>query len=249
MPYVILLIFLAGIVYRIVKWLMPKGLLGLYNVNVTVGDDTYGKITKEILKRMFLMYTLQGTDNSLFIGSLLFHWGIWIALIGHLGLIIPSSWLYMTPEEHYLIAHVIGGAAGVMALAGISILLGRRLVTREVNVMGHSVKIPMRMFSFLDDYFADVVLLLIIILGLLQTLWLHPAFETTITPWIWSLAKFAPDASYIISAPLITQIHVFLAMIFIAYIPWSKMIHPFTFIYISPTVARPSIKTRPVKYV
>lgn len=243
-PYAVVFIFLAGIVYRIVRWLMPKGLTGLYNVNATVGDDTYGKITVEILKRIFLFYTLPGTDNTLFVGSLLFHWGIWIALIGHLGLVIPPSWLHITTQEHYLIAHVVGGLGGSMALVGMLILLARRFVTREVKVMGRSVRIPMRMFSFLDDYFADTLLLLIIIFGLLQTLWIQPNFEATVSPWIWSLASFAPKVSYIMAAPLITQVHIILAMIFITYFPWSKMMHPFSFIYISPTIARPSIRIR-----
>lgn len=243
-PYVVVLIFIAGVIFRVVRWLMPKGLTGLYNVNATVNDDSYGKITVEILKRMFLFYTLSDSDSTLFIGSLLFHWGIWIALVGHLGLIIPPTWLGMTPQEHYLIAWVVGGLGGSMALIGIIILLARRLVTREVRVMSFRVKLPMRRLSFLDDYFADALLLIIIVLGLLQTLWLHPRFEVTVSPWLSSLIHLNPNVNYIAAAPLITQLHIIVAMVFIAYFPWGKMIHPFSLIYISPTVARPSIKVR-----
>jgi hypothetical protein len=43
-PYAVMLIFIVGIVYRLVRWLTPKGLTGLYNVNATVNGDDYGKI-------------------------------------------------------------------------------------------------------------------------------------------------------------------------------------------------------------
>jgi nitrate reductase gamma subunit len=60
---------------------------------------------------------------------------------------------------------------------------------------------------------------------------------------MWSLVTLHPNVSYIVADPLL-QVHALLAMIFIAYFPWSKMMHPFSFIYISPTVARPSIKIK-----
>ncbi len=129
-----------------------------------------------------------------------------------------------------------------MALVGMLILIGRRLIDRSVKVGNFVVKLPMRSLSYLDDYFADALLLLIILLGLIQTLWLESVepgfFEYSVAPWIWNLASFNVDKaiSYIMAAPPITLAHVILAMIFIAYFPWGKMMHLFSFIYISPTV-------------
>lgn len=68
-PYIAVAIFIVGIIFRLVRWLMPKALTGLYNVNATVNDDSYGKITIEILKRIFLFYTLPGTDTALFVAQ------------------------------------------------------------------------------------------------------------------------------------------------------------------------------------
>ena len=252
-PYIVVAVFIVGVVFRLVRWLMPKSLTGLYNVNATVNNDSYAKITVEILKRIFLFYTLPGTDTTLFIGSVLFHWGIWIALVGHLGLLIPPAQLEamgISPAMHVLLARVVGGLGGVMALIGMLILISRRLVNRRVRVGNFVVNLPMRDFSYLDDYFADAILLAIIVLGLVQTLWLEYVepgfFEYSVAPWIWSLASFnvGRAISYIMAAPPITLAHVVLAMIFIAYFPWGKMMHPFSLIYISPTVARPSIKIR-----
>ncbi len=252
-PYAVVLTFIAGIIFRLVRWLMPRQLTGLYNVNATVNDYSYPRITVEILKRIFLFYTLPGTDNTLFVGSLLFHWGIWIALVGHLGVVLPPQVLEsmgVTPSLHVLLAMVVGGLGGTMALVGMLILLARRLSTRTIKVGSFTVKLPIRSYSFLDDYFADVVLLLIIIFGLIQTLYLEfttPGFfENTVAPWIGYLVSFniTRAVTYLLNAPSITLIHIILAMVFIAYFPWSKMMHLFSFIYISPTIARPSIRIR-----
>ncbi len=252
-PYAVLLIFIAGIIFRLIRWLTPKQLTGLYNVNATVNDDNYGKITVEILKRIFLFYTLPGTDNTLFIGSLLFHWGIWLVLIGHLGVVIPGplleKWFGISPTLHHIIALYIGGTAGILALIGLLILIARRITGRTVTlrfINEYRVRLPMSMFSFLDDYFALAILLAIVIVGLTQTLGItpyNPYYIDEISRWMWSLITLHPNVSYIASDTIL-QIHALLAMIFIAYFPWGKMMHPFSFIYISPTIARPSIKIR-----
>lgn len=191
-------------------------------------------------------------------GSLLFHWGgIWIALVGHLGLLIPPEQLEamgISPAMHVLLARAIGGLGGIMALIGMLVLVSRRLADRSVKVGNFVVKLPMRSLSYLDDYFADALLLVIILLGLVQTLWLEYVrpgfFEYSVAPWIWNLASFnvSKAVSYIMAAPPITLAHVILAMVFIAYFPWGKMMHLFSFIYISPTIARPSIKIRLSQY-
>ena len=253
LPYAVVSIFAAGVAFRLVGWLRPTSLTGLYNVNATVNGYSYPRITAEILKRIFLFYTLTDADPALLIGSILFHWGIWIALIGHIGLLMTPSQLEsigISPGLHVTLARVIGGLGGVMALLGILILIARRLVNIRVRVYGFTVNVPLRMFSYLDDYFADALLLAIIALGLVQTLWLEYVepgfFESTVAPWIWSLASLNVGRAigYIAGAPPVAQAHVILAMVFIAYFPWGKMMHPFSLIYISPTVARPSIRIR-----
>jgi len=273
-PYLVVLIFIAGILYRFISWVISSSLTGLYSVAIMPNRDDYIKVTREVLKRIFTFYTLNTNDRLLFIGSFLFHWGIWVVLIGHLGVILPESVLSsfgITPSLHRLIAYVAGGIAGTMALTGLVILTIRRIIGYEVRVYSFNVRVntpkisylddyfalsillllvlfglmqtlwlPPKI-SYLDDYFALSILLLLVLFGLMQTLWLHPDFEATVVPWIASLASFKPSVSYIATAPLITQVHVFLAMLFIAYFPWGKMMHPFSFL-VMPTITRPAIK-------
>ena len=243
-PYLVVLIFIAGILYRFISWVISSSLTGLYSVAIMPNRDDYIKVTREVLKRIFTFYTLNTNDRLLFIGSFLFHWGIWVVLIGHLGVILPESVLSsfgITPSLHRLIAYVAGGIAGTMALTGLVILTIRRIIGYEVRVYSFNVRINTPKISYLDDYFALSILLLLVLFGLMQTLWLHPDFEATVVPWIASLASFKPSVSYIATAPLITQVHVFLAMLFIAYFPWGKMMHPFSFL-VMPTITRPAIK-------
>ncbi|BDR93471.1 respiratory nitrate reductase subunit gamma [Vulcanisaeta souniana] len=253
-PYAVVMIFLVGIIYRVATWITAKGLVGLYNANVCLYRDDWGSTMTEVLKRIFIFYTLPGRDRdwSLFIGSFLFHWGIWIALIGHLGIVIPGTylerWFGLTPSLHQTIALYVGGTAGTIALIGLLILIVRRIAGRTitVRVMGeYKVRIPLRMFSFLDDYFAVAILLAIIVLGLYQTLGItpyNPAYVDVISKWMWSLVMLHPNIQPIINYPIL-QVHALLAMVFIAYFPWSKMMHPFSFLFM-PTIARPAIKVK-----
>src|SRR5574340_1192188 len=69
-------------------------------------------------------------------GSNLFHVGILIVFFGHLfGFLLPdaiASRLF-TPPQHQLVSMVVGGVAGILALAGLSILIHRRLADPRIH--------------------------------------------------------------------------------------------------------------------
>ncbi|MBS0325841.1 MAG: respiratory nitrate reductase subunit gamma [Proteobacteria bacterium] len=69
-------------------------------------------------------------------GSNLFHFGVLVVFFGHLfGFLIPDSIadLMMTPTEHALLAMIGGGVAGVAALAGLTLLIHRRLTDPRIH--------------------------------------------------------------------------------------------------------------------
>lgn len=74
--------------------------------------------------------------QQLRLGSNLFHYGVLIVILGHfVGFLMPESlvlWL-MSPTQHMLLAMVVGGIAGVVAIIGMSILIFRRLYYRRVR--------------------------------------------------------------------------------------------------------------------
>ncbi|CCC81100.1 respiratory nitrate reductase subunit gamma [Thermoproteus tenax] len=229
-PYLSLLLFFGGVIYRFANWISAQGLTGLYSVAVKSYTWSFGARASEVVKRVFVLYTLTLSDRMLLVGSLLFHWGIWLALLGHLSMIIPPETLGMPSSLHEAIALYVGGGAGVVALIGLLILLIRRIVRQDV-----------RRLSFLDDWFALVLLLGIVVLGLYQTLILHPDYMHTVAPWVQSVLVGSPDLSIVATWSLVTKIHVLLALIFIAYVPFGKLIHPFSFLAM-PTLWKPPTK-------
>ena len=229
-PYIALLMLVGGVLYRMWGWVSAGNITGLYSVVVKAYAWDFGSRLGEVLKRVFLLYTLSMSDKLVLVGSAMFHWGIWIALLGHLSMIVPPEQFGMPKEAHKAIALYVGGAAGVIALIGLILLLVRRLVRSDV-----------RRLSFLDDWFALILLIALVTVGNVQTLVLHPPYMETVAPWIQSVLLGSPRLDLVAHWDPITKLHVFLALLFIAYVPLGKIIHPFSFL------AMPTLWKAPTK--
>jgi nitrate reductase gamma subunit len=229
-PYIALVLFVGGVLYRLWSWLSAGGLTGLYSVAVMGYSWGFGKRLGEVLKRIFLLYTLTMSDRLLLVGSFLFHWGIWIALLGHLSMIVPPQQFGLSKDLHKAIALYVGGTAGVLSLAGLALLLIRRAARPDV-----------RRLSFLDDWFALILLFAIIAVGNYQALVLRPEYMETIAPWVQSVLMGSPRLDLVAHWDAATKIHVFLSLLFIAYVPFGKLIHPFSFL-VMPTLWRQPTK-------
>lgn len=249
LPYPVLVIFVGGIFYRVYLWVHARLLTGLYNVNVGLYEHSKTSVTKDVLKRIFLFYTLSDRerDRGLYVGSMFFHWGIWIALFGHLGVFLPQSYLSsmgMTTQIHHFISLYVGGTAGIVALVGLLLLAGRRIRGVGTNVKlinTYHVQVPLRKLSFLDDYFAVFMLFALIVSGIFQTFFVspyNPAYLEEVSSWLRSLVILHPDVSYITSLATF-QIHMLIVMVFLAYFPWGKMIHLLSYLFM-PTTSRPA---------
>lgn len=150
------------------------------------------------------------------VASLLLHWGIILLFVGHLaGLFggVAGSELWVN------VFFWIGVVGGLMAIAGSIIALVRRYTVPE-----------MRAISQLDDYLVHYFLILIIGLGLYQSLveqiW-GAAFAGS--AWFASLWRFRPEPELMSGAGLFTQIHVMAGFVFAAYFPFTKLIHVWTY--------------------
>src|SRR6516165_6497430 len=68
--------------------------------------------------------------RELRLGSNLFHYGVIIVILGHFaGFLVPDwavDWA-LSPVAHQLLAMVVGGVAGLIAIIGLTILIARRL--------------------------------------------------------------------------------------------------------------------------
>lgn len=177
-------------------------------------DDqlSWGSKSSELLEKKLLT-----------VGSMLFHIGILFVLAGHVaGLLVPIAFynaIGVSSELYHGVAIVMGGLSGLVALAGISILLYRRIANARV-----------RMNSDFSDYLADGLLWLVMFLGLAFTLGYSMVngpyeYRATVGPWIRGVLTFQPDSALMAGVPLLLQVHIALAFVLVGISPFTRLIH------------------------
>lgn len=175
--------------------------------------------------------------------SYLWHYGIILVFLGHvLGLLVPV-WLMnelgIPFEIHRLLAVYIGGTSGLAALAGLLGLTYRRFTNKRV-----------RATMSWDYYVVYALLIAVLVAGLFNTLgyqlFIRPYnYDATIGTWLQGVLTLRPDPVLMVEAPISFQIHVFLAMLFLAVFPFTFLIHMWTGIFNSISyIFRPRIVYR-----
>lgn len=193
LPYVAFGIFIAGLIWRI------------RHANPTI----------QALSTQFL-----SNDKMIKWGSPLFHFAVIGVFFGHIfGLLAPEPlyWL-MSNETKRLLAIIMGGAAGIVAFAGITLMMIRRFSNERVSVRS----------SFADK--AIVVLIFVQILtGLLGTyVTSQSPLEAymTIDHWAQGLFIFKPDSwIHLLDTSLIHKIHILLGFLIVIVFPFTKLMH------------------------
>lgn len=161
--------------------------------------------------------------KSLRWGSMLFHVGIIMVFFGHVGgLLVPKAVMERMgiSEAIYHAGAVYGGGlAGIITLAGIFILMTRRLTNLRV-----------RAISSTSDTLLTILLFLNIFLGVAMTLGFNLFvggfdYRETIAPWLRGLLTFRPDPSYMAEVPWIFQMHVLLSFAIFGIWPFTRLVH------------------------
>lgn len=154
----------------------------------------------------------------------LWHYGMLLVLLGHIaGLLVPPSALAavgLTPSAHLLLAVAAGLPAGVAMFLGLFALAVRDLTNARL------AKVPTWDYAL---FYA--LALTTAALGLVTTAsqLVHPYnYEDTVGAWMRGVLSFRPDPAAMAVAPILFKIHVMLAMIFIAVMPYTFAIHYIT---------------------
>jgi nitrate reductase gamma subunit len=168
--------------------------------------------SSQLLRRKQLMW-----------GSVLFHAGVLVIFFGHAGgLLTPIAVFDALGISHgskQLMAIIVGGVAGILAFAGATLLLHRRLTDPRIR----------KTSSFGD----------IMILGLL---WLQLALGLGTIPvsmkhldggemvkfmnWAQGIFTFQADASsFVADADIIFKMHLFLGMTILLLFPFTRLVH------------------------
>jgi nitrate reductase gamma subunit len=195
LPYVALTIFVAVSIYR-----------SIYR------PFTVSSMSSQLLER-----------KKLYWGSIPFHYGIVIVLLGHLAALLLPGGLRLwnaVPIRLYLL-EATGLALGLWALIGLAVLLWRRLSEKRVQV----VTTPM-------DVVILVLLLISVITGVLTasvyrfgSSW----FTVVFTPYVWSVLILRPLVSLVAPLPWVIKLHVVNFFVLLAVFPFSRLIHIATY--------------------
>lgn len=157
--------------------------------------------------------------RKLFWGSVSFHWGITLILLGHLtALVIPSGvelW-NGAPLRLYLL-EATGVALAVWALFGLCVLIYRRLTTPRVRAVTSTM---------------DLVVLAVILAQVITGIWIAIGYRwgsfwgtSVFVPYIRSLLTFQPQPELVAPLPFVLQLHVLSFFVFLAIFPFSRLVH------------------------
>jgi nitrate reductase gamma subunit len=160
--------------------------------------------------------------RQLRLGSNLFHYGVIVVILGHFAGFLAPHWAIdwaLHPVAHQLLAMVVGGIAGLVAIIGLSILLHRRLADPRI-----------RLNSRKWDISVVIMLWLQLALGLATVP--HSAFHMdgvlfeTLTTYVKGIVTF--DGSVVqlmVGVPLVYKLHVLVGFTIFLISPFTRMIH------------------------
>ena len=158
-------------------------------------------------------------SRKLFWGSVSFHWGISLVLVGHLAaLLVPRGFELWNgePARLYLL-EATGLALGLWALFGVGVLIYRRISVRRVQ----AVTSPL-----------DVAVLALILVQVVTGVWIALGYRwgsfwgtSVFVPYIWSLLTFQPQPELVAPLPFVLQLHAFSFFVFLAVFPFSRLVH------------------------
>lgn len=161
--------------------------------------------------------------KQLIAGSVLFHAGVLVIFVGHVGgLLTPIALFDALGVPHgakQLLAIIAGGVAGVLALTGATLLLHRRLFDPRI-----------RKTSSFSDIMILALLWIQLILGLstipISMNHLDGGEMVKFMTWAQGIFTFQADASaYVADADLVFRLHLFLGLTILFLFPFTRLVH------------------------
>jgi nitrate reductase gamma subunit len=156
-------------------------------------------------------------------GSILFHVGIIGLFFGHMAGLLTPLWVWdtlgVTHGAKQLFAMAAGGVMGLLCLAGILLLLERRFASDRL-----------RMATTFKDKVVLLWILATLLLGLssivVSASHLDGHTMVSLMNWAQSVVTLHGDAaSYILDAPLLFKVHLFMGMSLFVIFPFTRLVH------------------------
>jgi nitrate reductase gamma subunit len=167
-------------------------------------------------------------SDKLFFGSMLFHWSVLVVFVGHLLAFLFPSWVLSlnSNQTSLVIFEMLGFTFGLGALLGLVWLFIRRIGNERVQMVTNRM-----------DLFIELLIIAQVALGCWIAYahrWGSAWFASDLSPYLWSLFKLNPQISAVLDLPGVVLIHIVVAFVILALIPFSRLVHflvaPFTYI-------------------
>jgi nitrate reductase gamma subunit len=160
--------------------------------------------------------------GQLRLGSNLFHYGVIVVILGHFVGFLAPHWTVdwaLTPVAHQLLAMVVGGIAGLIAIIGLTILVARRLIDPRIRLNSRKWDIAVVLMLWLQ-----------LALGLLtvplSAFHMDGALFETLTTYVKGVVTFdAGAAALMAGVPLVYKLHILLGFTIFLISPFTRMIH------------------------
>ncbi|HQT64030.1 MAG: respiratory nitrate reductase subunit gamma [Acidocella sp. 21-58-7] len=155
-------------------------------------------------------------------GSNLFHVGVLVVIGGHFAGFLMPDWLVkflMSPAQHELVAMVVGGLAGIIAIIGLSLLIHRRLIDPRIRNTSHQWDIAIILMLWAQ--LALGLLTVPVSAAYMGT----PLFEILVA-YVKGIVLLQNNvAQLLIGTPLIYRVHIFLGFTIFLVSPFTRLVH------------------------
>lgn len=165
---------------------------------------------------------LMRTDKQMVLGSNLFHIGVIALFFGHfVGLLTPEPLyhIFMSAPTKQVLAMTAGGIFGLTMLAGILILLRRRLTDPRIRATTQPTDLAILILLFVQ-----------LLLGLLtipvSAMHLDGSSMIALANWAQHIVTFRGGAAdFIVDESIIFKLHLFLGMTLFLLTPFTRLVH------------------------
>jgi nitrate reductase gamma subunit len=250
-PYVAVLLFVVGFIYRVLKWAsspvpfhiptisgQQKSLSWIKADNIDSPYTTGGVVKRLALEILLFRSLLKNekveleapqrilfrTSTLLWLGAMAFHWSFLVILLRHLRFFlepVPSAVVILQRVDS-----IFQNLLPILYISDVIILiaLGYLFIRRVITPQVRYISLP-------SDYFVLLAIGGIAISGVLMRL-IYKVDLVQVKEWVMAMMSFRPMPPKGVN--LVFYVHLFFVSLLVAYFPLSKLMH-MPGIFLSPT--------------
>jgi nitrate reductase gamma subunit len=250
-PYLAVLLFIVGFVYRVLKWAsspvpfhiptvsgQQKSLSWIKSDSINSPFTTGGVVKRLALEILLFRSLLKNekieleaphrllfkTSTLLWLGAMAFHWSLLVILVRHLRFFlepVPSAVVILQRVDS-----IFQNLLPALYISDVIILiaLGYLFFRRLINSQVRYISLP-------SDYFVLLGIAGIVISGIFMRV-IYRVDLVQVKEWVMAMIRLSPLPPKGVN--LLFYVHLFFVSLFVAYFPLSKLMH-MPGIFLSPT--------------